>query len=299
MTTDGIIPENAEIARRLEEVAALIEAQKGSSYRVQAYRHAAETIHGLPRPASAILQAEGLEGLEALPGIGQNIARAVRDLVVMGRLPVLDRLRGESDPVLLLSTVPGISRSLADRIHHSLGVNTLEDLETAAHDGRLTEFMEIRGKRLEAIKDSLAARLARVRLRREPAALPPIHEILDVDREYREGARAGTLPTIAPKRFNPEGRSWLPVLHTEREGRHYTALFSNTARAHELGKTADWVVIYYDRDRSEGQCTVITSERGPLEGRRIARGRETECLRYYSEDHTSEDHTPDRNRKVG
>lgn len=294
MTTDGIIPENAEIARRLEEIAALIEAQKGSPYRVQAYRHAAQTLRELSQPASAILQAEGLEGLEALPGIGQNIARAVRDLVVTGRLPVLDRLRGESDPVLLLSTVPGISRTLADRIHHSLGVNTLEDLETAAHDGRLTKFMEIRGKRLEAIKDSLAARLARVRRRREPAVPPPIQEILDVDREYREGARAGTLPTIAPKRLNPEGRSWLPVLHTEREGRHYTALFSNTARAHELGKTADWVVIYNDGDRSEGQCTVITSERGPLEGRRIVRGRETECLRYYSQGPAS-----DRDRKVG
>ncbi|OGA48314.1 MAG: hypothetical protein A3G24_22370 [Betaproteobacteria bacterium RIFCSPLOWO2_12_FULL_62_13] len=29
-------------------------------------------------------------------------------------------------------------------------------------------------------------------------------------------AEAGSLPTIAPKRFNPEGKAWLPALHTRR-----------------------------------------------------------------------------------
>ena len=46
----------------------------------------------------------------------------------------------------------------------------------------------------------------------------------------------GTLTTIAPRRFNPEGKSWLPVMHTRRGAWHFTALFSNTARAHELGR---------------------------------------------------------------
>ena len=42
------------------------------------------------------------------------------------------------------------------------------------------------------------------------------------------------------------------------------ALFSNTARAHQMGKTRDWVVLYYDGRDGEQQCTVITSQRGPL-----------------------------------
>ena len=37
-------------------------------------------------------------------------------------------------------------------------------------------------------------------------------------------------------------RSWLPVLHTMRDPWHFTELFSNTARAHELHRTGDWVV---------------------------------------------------------
>jgi hypothetical protein len=85
-----------------------------------------------------------------------------------------------------------------------------------------------------------------------------------------------------PRRFNPERRSWLPVLHTRRGPRQYTALFSNTARAHELGRTRDWVVIYYDGAGGERQCTVITAAHGSLAGRRIVRGREAECARYYA-----------------
>jgi putative hydrolase len=98
-----------------------------------------------------------------------------------------------------------------------------------------------------------------------------------VDREYRNKAAAGTLKKIAPRRFNPTGEAWLPIMHTARNGRHYTALFSNTARAHELGKTRDWVVLFCDDGDREHRFTVITSEFAPLEGRRIVAGREAEC----------------------
>jgi putative hydrolase len=274
--------ENVEIARRLEEVASLIHAQKGSPYRVRAYRRGAQTLRDLSRSAAAILEQEGVEGLLALPGIGETIARSIRDLLKTGTLPALERLRGEADPVLLLATVPGISRRMADRIHYLLGVSTLEDLETAAHDGRLTEFLNIRGRRLNAIQDSLARRLLRVRRIGESPPAPPVEDLLGIDREYREKAQAGILPTIAPRRFNPEGRAWLPLLHAERGQRRYTALYSNTARAHELGMTRDWVVIYFEGGQTQGQCTVITGRRGAMVGKRFIVGRDEECLRYYA-----------------
>lgn len=189
---------------------------------------------------------------------------------------MLDRLRGESDPVAILASVPGIGRKTADLLHHDLGIDTLADLEAAAHDGRLQQFVGFGAKRLAGVRDSLAHRLGRLR---PPAPSdgdgPSIGELLDVDREYRDKARAGVLVRIAPRRFNPSRESWLPVLHTTRGRRHYTALFSNTARAHQLGKTNDWVVIYWDADGREGQCTVITAERGNERGSRIVRGRDT------------------------
>jgi putative hydrolase len=275
---------NVEIARRLDEVADLLREQGANPFRIQAYRHAAGILRELRRPVTEIVQAEGIDGLHKLPGIGDSLARSIHTLVTAGRLPMLERLRGEADAVAMLASVPGIGKVLAQRLHHDLGIDTLEDLETSAYNGRLANLVGIGPKRLAGIIDSVAARLGRVRGRTHapPAAdEPPIGELLDVDREYRDKAAAGVLPTIAPRRLNPTGEAWLPVLHTQRGERQYTALFSNTARAHQFGMTHDWVVLYYDGGRGEGQCTVITSQRGRLRGQRIVRGREAECVPYY------------------
>ncbi len=273
---------NVKIARLLEEAASILEEQGGNPYRVQAYRNAGRTLRQLERPVTEILERRGEKGLEELPGIGESIARFIRTAVETGRLPMLERLRGESDPELLLASVPGIGRKLAQRLHHDLGIETLEELETAAHDGRLTKLAGFGRKRVSGIIDSLAARLGRVRPASGGAVEePPVEELLGVDREYREKAAAGKLRMIAPRRMNPGGEAWLPVLHTVRGARHYTALFSNTPRAHEMRATRDWVVLYYDGEGGERQCTVITSRIGPLSGRRIVRGREIECERYY------------------
>ena len=196
---------------------------------------------------------------------------------------MLDRLRGESDHEALLASVPGIGKVLAARMHDELDIHSLEQLEAAAHDGRLKELMGLGEKRVAGIMDSLASRLGRVKVR--PALYkyeePSVAEILNVDREYREKAAAGGLQTIAPRRFNPKCEAWLPILHTQRGRRHYSVLFSNTARAHEMKKTKDWVVMYYDSRDGERQCTVITSQRGPLANKRIVRGREEECAGFY------------------
>jgi DNA polymerase (family X) len=72
------------------------------------------------------------------------------------------------------------------------------------------------------------------------------------------------------------------VLHTERGDWRFTAIFSNTARAHELGHTRDWVVLYFHAEsQAEGQRTVVTETQGELRGRRVVRGREAECRAYH------------------
>ncbi len=280
--------QNAIIARRLEEVATLLEEQGANQFRVRAYRSAADTVRAAARPVAEIVWAEGAEGLEKLPGIGPSLARAIRDQVKLGRLPMLDRLRGASDPEKLLASVPGIGPVLAERLHHELGIGTLEDLEAAAHDGRLSAVEGIGSQRLAGIIDSLAGRLGRLRPLAPAELPPPVAEILEVDHEYRTKASHGQLPTITPRRFNPDRKAWLPVLHTQRGPHHYTALFSNTARAHDLDRTHDWVVLYYDGGRTESQCTVVTERRGPLAHKRVVRGREAECLDYYREEERKE-----------
>jgi hypothetical protein len=119
-------------------------------------------------------------------------------------------------------------------------------------------------------------------LRLHPAQIPSVAELLSVDREYRQRARAGALRRIAPRHHNPTGDAWLPILHTARGETRYTALYSNTELAHRLGRTDDWVVLYWDRGDGEQQNTVVTETGGPLRGRRVVRGRERECVRFYS-----------------
>lgn len=273
---------NEQIAQRLDELARILNEQGADPYRVAAWRRAAIRVRGLSEPVSQIFEREGIEGLRKVPGVGAHIALAIRSLIMTGKLPMLDRLRGELDPVELLMSVPGLGRVQAERLHRNLGIDSLEDLEAAAHDGRLETIQGFGPKRIAGIKDSLASRLGRVRPVPPPVTTQvPVAELLDVDREYRTSAAAGRLRKIAPRRFNPRGEAWLPVLHTQRGERHYTALYSNTARAHELRRTRDWVVIYWDGTAGEHQSTVVTAHQGPLRGERVVRGRESECAEFY------------------
>jgi len=285
---------NAEIADALERVADLLEAQDANRYRVRAYRTAAQAIRQHETPLARILHEGGVEAVDALPTIGPTIAAHVAELVHRGDLTLLERLEGEVSPERLLATVPGIGPELATRIHQDLSIDTLEELEVAAHDGRLDRVRGFGPRRVRAIREELETilgRSARHRARRrawlearraqrgdaDPLPRPEVATLLAVDAAYRERAAEGKLRRIAPRRFNPEHRAWLPILHVERDGWQLTALFSNTARAHELGKTQDWVVLFYSRDGDEGQCTVVTETHGPLAGRRVVRGREAEC----------------------
>ena len=97
-------------------------------------------------------------------------------------------------------------------------------------------------------------------------------------------AAAGDLRRIAPRRFNPKGEAWLPIMHARPAGWHLTVLYSNTARAQKLGRTRDGVVIHcHEDDRPETSRTVVTEWRGDLTGRHVVRVREDDCPAHYGE----------------
>jgi len=288
---------NGWIAERLRQAAGLLAAQGANPFRTSAYRRAADAIVSLDADVRDVADAGGIVALEAIPGVGPSIAGAVAEMLATGRWGFLERLKGAADPEVLFCSVPGIGPELAHRIQETLHLDSLEALETTAHDGRLRQVPGFGARRAAMVRTALAELLARIR---PPVARvaeePDVALLLDVDREYRDKAARGELHKIAPKRFNPGGEAWLPVLHTVRGPWHFTALYSNTARAHQLGRTSDWVVVYFHRDAwPEGRRTIVTETQGQARGRRVVRGREAECLALRGDSPVEADSTDQAN----
>lgn len=180
-------------------------------------------------------------------------------------------------------TIPGIGPRLAHRLHHDLHIDTLEDLESAMTYAEFARDSGLGERRSSAIRSAVHERLQLVRWQARHTSGPSIKLVLDIDALYRKKAEANQLKLIAPRRFNPLGLAWLPVMHAHHKPWHFTALFSNTARAHQFNKSRDWVIVFAAHDRRpDWQCTVVTETRGPLKGRRVVRGLESECERFYA-----------------
>ena len=269
---------NEALAERLQRIADGLERPDENPHRVRAYRTAAGVVARMERPVADVLNHGGRAELEELPGVGKRLSRVIEELTLTGHAPTLEEQVG--GPVAVLSSVMGIGPGLANVLHDRLGLNSLEDLERAAHDGRLAAVPGFGSKRVRGVREALAGRFRRPTA--GPAAdPPPVADLLEIDAAYRERAATGVLRQIAPRRFNPTAAAWLPVWKTRKNGRGYRAMFSNTPLAHRLNKVREWVVIYYAKDGATGQCTVTTATDGPLSGRRVVRGREVECARHY------------------
>jgi hypothetical protein len=282
---------NEEIADVLEETAYLLGFQEANPHRVRAFRNGARAIRDLPRPVDKMVAEEGLDSLEKVPGIGEGLKSIIGEYLQTGRSSLLDRLQGEVSTAEIISQIGGIGPELAARVVQELDIHSLEELEEAAYDGRLEKVKGFGPQRLKTVRDSLAGILSRSARRRvvdrvsgrpnESQEEPSAGLLLEIDAEYKRKAQAGRLRKVAPKRFNPQGEAWLPVMRVERDGWSFMVLYSNTALAHKLNMTRDWVVIYYERGGIEKQVTVVTAKSGSLKGKRMVRGREAETRKYY------------------
>ncbi len=140
--------ENIQIAKTFEEVADLLEIQGANPFRVRAYRNAARTIGTLGRPVEAILKNDG-HALEALPGIGADLAGKITRICRTGKLPLLTQLtRKTPESLVAMLRIPAVGPKRARLIYRKLGVKTLVQLEKAARTGRLSKLRGM-GKTLE------------------------------------------------------------------------------------------------------------------------------------------------------
>jgi DNA polymerase (family 10) len=158
---------NAEVADVLERIADLLEMQDANPHRVRAYRNGARSVRNAGRPlVDLVAQGDG-EALQELPAVGQGLAGVITEIVRTGRSSLLERLQGEVSPAGLFAQVPGVGETLTRRIARRLDVSTLEELEQAAHDGRLRKVEGFGEKRVRAVRVGLAGILSSAAQRRQ------------------------------------------------------------------------------------------------------------------------------------
>jgi DNA polymerase (family 10) len=127
---------NADIAVIFEEIADLLEIQGANPFRIRAYRNAARIVGELSQEVSR-LQEKG-EDLTELPGIGDDLAAKIKEIVDSGHCSLLDRLHTELPPAITeLLKIPGIGPKRVKALYHDLEVQTIEQLYRAARDGRI------------------------------------------------------------------------------------------------------------------------------------------------------------------
>ena len=190
-------PTNVELAEALEQMAEVLVRQGESNpYRVQAYLQAAGMIREHAEPVARVYGDGGRDALTSLPGIGVSLAHHIAQYIESGRIGLRDRLLRADDPAALLATVPGVGERLAERLVVELGVESLAELERAAHDGRLQDLDGVGPRRTEAIRLQLNSILNRSsrrrarRLRRQVAQLASAQRRAEVTSEQATEAAA-------------------------------------------------------------------------------------------------------------
>jgi DNA polymerase (family 10) len=146
---------NFEIARVFYEIAALLEARQESRFRIRAYQRAAQTLEALSEDVAAVA-ARG--GLQALPGIGKELAARIEEYLATGAMRHLEALRGDLPAAFpLLLEVRGLGPKTARALYERLGIGTIEQLEDACRSGRIIGVAGVREKTRDNILKGIAA----------------------------------------------------------------------------------------------------------------------------------------------
>ena len=147
---------NADIANVFEEIADLLEIENANPFRVRAYRNAARQLQGMGVPAADMV-AKG-EDLTELPGIGDDLAAKIEEIVETGKCQFLEKLRKKTPPTITeLLKIPGLGPKRVRALYHELDVHTLEQLARAARDGRIRKLPGFGEKTEQTILEAISA----------------------------------------------------------------------------------------------------------------------------------------------
>lgn len=193
---------NQEIAQLFHELADMLELQGANRFRIRAYRKAGDQIASHVRGMADVAADDKLQ---EIPGIGEGIAKKILEILETGEMEEHRQLREEIPVgVTALLGIPDVGPKTAKLIWATLGIETLDELEMAAEQGRLQTIKGL-GPKTES---NILAGIQRLRERQtQPTrvllgdALPLAERLLEALREcpaVREANAAGSLRRRRP-----------------------------------------------------------------------------------------------------
>jgi len=129
---------NADVAKRLSQLATMLELDGANVFRIRAYREAARVIEQQGDAVEDLASEEGR--LESLAGIGKDLAAKIRDLATTGTTALFEEMKGKYPvEVVAVTELQGMGpkrlRTLFER-----GIRNRDDLERAAKAGELRDL---------------------------------------------------------------------------------------------------------------------------------------------------------------
>jgi DNA polymerase (family 10) len=142
------------VASVLEQIAAFLELKGENPFRVRAFRTAARALAGFSGDLRQSLE-DG--SLASAKGIGPATLQIVTELVRTGRATMLEELREQIPAGLVeMLEISGLGVAKIRQIHEVLGIDSLPELEAAAHDGRLAKLPRFGARTSENILKGIA-----------------------------------------------------------------------------------------------------------------------------------------------
>ena len=147
--------QNPDIARVFDELADLLEIQDANPFRVRAYRNAARTVRDFPEPLAELVRA-GTRDLTDIPGIGEDLAEKISDLVTSGEIPLRKQLAAKLPAGLLdLLRIPGLGPKRVKLLYKKLKVRSAGDLAKVLEQGKIQKLKGFGPKIEEKIRAGL------------------------------------------------------------------------------------------------------------------------------------------------
>ena len=176
-------------AHVLSQIAAYLELKGENQFKVRAYEGAARGLLALNVDDLAPLYESGELG--KVRGLGPATLAVVRDLLETGESTYLEQLR-ESMPAGLLEMmrVPGMTPQRIHKVYDELQIQSVEELEAAARDGRLTNIPKWGPKTAKKILAGIATMRAQGSSRLYQHAMIEANALLQAVRSHPDVERA-------------------------------------------------------------------------------------------------------------